>query len=120
MDKYLIERGYKEYPPTVFDNNHIVAMFQKRFDDDFGKRYFINVKKWLNDYIPTSHRDKYWNLFSYEYEVYVTMHEDEKPINLKFFSNWDVENVEKFMVDFFEKMEPNYYESWDKGRGVRP
>ena len=33
----LKEKGYHEYQPTAFDNEHIVARFQKRFDDDIGK-----------------------------------------------------------------------------------
>ena len=49
-DEYLIEQGYKKYEPTRFDNESVVARFQKRFDDDFGKKYFIDVLKWSNDY----------------------------------------------------------------------
>ena len=30
------------------------------------------------------------------------------------------EQVEKFMEDFFDKMNLNYYESWDGERAVRP
>ena len=37
-DDYLIERGYKKYEPTRFDNESVVARFQKRFDDDFVKK----------------------------------------------------------------------------------
>ena len=44
-DEYLLERGYKQYKPTQFDNESVVARFQKRFDDDFGKKYFIDVLK---------------------------------------------------------------------------
>ena len=32
-DEYLLERGYKKYQPSPFDNECIVARFQKRFDD---------------------------------------------------------------------------------------
>lgn len=118
-DKYLLMRGYKEYSPTQFDNESIVARFQKRFDDDFGKKYFINAVKWSYDFVPESHRDKWWEPFSYEYEVQVEIG-DEKPLNLNFFSDWSIEQVENFMEEFFEKMKPNYYESWDEERGVRP
>jgi hypothetical protein len=120
-DTYLTEHGYKEYTPTPFDNEHIVARFQKRFDDNFGKKYFINVLKWSNDFIPTYHRDKYWEPFSYEYEVQVDMNEDENPIILHFFTSWTLEKVENFMEEFFEKMKPNYCEAWDtEDRHVRP
>lgn len=120
-DEYLFERGYKQYPLNpVLDNESIVAKFQKRFDDNFGKKYFIDVAKWSHDYIPADRRDKWWKPFSYAYHLYVTMFEEEKPIYLEFGTSWTLEEVEKFAESFFEKMEPNYYESWDEERGVRP
>ena len=120
-DEYLLERGYKQYKPMPYlDNEYIVAKFQKRFDDDFGKKYFIDISKWSHDFIPADRRDKWWQPFSYEYDLYVTMFEEENPIYLKFGTSWTLENVEKFAEDFFNKMEPNYYESWDEERGVRP
>ena len=120
-DKYLLERGYKQYPPTpVIDNKSIVAMFQKRFDDDFGKKYFIDVKKWSNDYVPEFRRDKWWEPFSYVCHLYVEMFEEGKPIYFEFGTSWTIEEVEKFAEDFFDKMKPNYYESWNEERGVRP
>ena len=113
-DEYLLNKGYKQYPPTpVLDNDSIVAKFQKRFDDDFGKKYFIDVEKWSHDYIPEWRRDKWWTPFGYVYKTYVTMHEEEKPIYLEFGTSWTLEEVENFVEDFFNKMKPNYYESWD-------
>lgn len=112
-DEYLLQHGYKEYPPTSFDNNSIVARFQKRFDDNVGKKYFINVIKWSNDYVPIAHRNEYWTQFTYEYEAQVTMDGEEDALNLNFFSSWTLERVEDFMVKFFDKMNPNYYETWD-------
>lgn len=119
-DEYLFEHGYKKYPPTAFDNENIVAMFQKRFDDDFGIKYFINISRWSHDYIPVSHRGRSWKPFGYEYEMQVSMYEEEKSLNLHFFNDWSLEEVEKFAADFFEKMQPNYYEDWNDNRGVRP
>ena len=57
-DEYLVEHGYVKYNPTFFDNESVVARFQKRFDDDFGKKYFINVLKWSQEYVPVERRDK--------------------------------------------------------------
>lgn len=121
-DEYLLERGYKQYKPMPYlDNESIVAKFQKRFDDDFGKKYFIDVAKWSYDFIPVSQRDEWWKPYSYEYDLYVTMFgEKEKPIYLKFGTSWTLEEVEAFAEDFFEKMKPNYYEDWDERRAVRP
>ena len=120
-DEYLLERGYKQYNPTpVIDSDWIVAKFQKRFDDDFGKKYFIDIKKWSHDFVPKDRRDKWWKPFTYSYEVYTTMFSDENPMQIEFYSDWTLEKVEEFMEEFFEKMKPNYYESNDGERRVRP
>lgn len=120
-DEYLLEHGYKQYKPIFFDDNSVVARFQKRFDDEYGKKYFIDVLKWSHDYIPVEHRNEYWKPFSYTYEVQITMSEEEKCINLEFFSGWTIEDVENFMEDMFEKIKPNYYEIWDgELRQTRP
>lgn len=114
-DNYLLERGYKQYNPTpVIDNESIVAKFQKRFDDDLGKKYFIDVAKWSHDYVPEYRRDKWWKPFSYAYHLYVTMFEEEKPIFFEFGTSWAIEEVESFAEEFFNKMKPNYYERWDE------
>ena len=118
-DEYLLEKGYRKYSPTPFDNESIVARFQKRFDDDFGKKYFINILRWSQDYIPVSHRGDYWEPYAYEYEIHFSMHEDDKSLKLHFFNNWSLEDVEMFSEDFFEKMKPNYYEDWDGNRAVK-
>lgn len=110
-DEYILEKGYKQYSPTpVLDNEHIIAKFQKRFDDDFGKKYFIDIAKWSHDYVPEHHRDKWWTPYSYAYHVYITMFEEEKPIFFEFGTSWTLEEVENFTEDFFDKMKPNYYE----------
>lgn len=112
-DEYLIEHGYKQYTPTMFDSDIVVARFQKRFDDDFGKKYFIDILKWSHYYIPEYRRDELWQPYSYSYEVYTSMFKDEKSMDLKFGNSWTLEEVEKFMENFFDKMKPNYYENWE-------
>ena len=114
-DEYLFERGYKQYPTTpVLDSEYIVAKFQKRFDDEIGKKYFIDVKKWSNDYVPESRRDEWWEPFSYVYHCYITMFDEEKPMYFEFGSSWTLEEVGNLMENFFEKIKPNYYETWDE------
>lgn len=119
-DEYLIKHGYRQYEPTKFDHSDVVARFQKRFDDNFGKKYFIDVLKWSNYYVPDERRDNWWKPYTYEYEVQVNFGKEENYLNLKFFYGWSLEDVEKFMEDFFEKMKLNYYESWDGDRRIRP
>lgn len=117
-DEHLLEHGYKQYKPTPFDNKSVVAKFQKQFSDEFGKKYFITVSKWSHNHVPENRRDKWWEPFTYCYEVQISMFDEQKTINLEFFSDWALEEVEKFMEDFFGKMKPNYYELYDNGRGI--
>ena len=120
-DRYLLEHGYKQYPKnSVLDSEFVVACFQKRFDDYFGKKYFIDVKKWSHDYIPVNRRDEWWEPFSYTYYLYTSMYEEEKPIHIEFGSSWTLGEVEGFAEHLFDKMELNYYENWDGKRAVRP
>lgn len=118
-DEYILQKGYHQYKPTPFDNESVVARFQKRFDDDFGKKYFIDVIKWSNDYVPEHRRDKWWKPFTYCYETQFNFSEEANSLNLEFFSSWTLEEVENFMEDFFEKMKPNYYETWNGERRTR-
>ena len=101
-------------------NDSVILRFQKRYDDDFGKKYFINILKWDNSYVPADRRDKWWKPYSYTYETQITMFKDCKALNFEFFSDWTLEQVEKFMEDLFEKMKVNYYESWNDESGYRP
>lgn len=119
-DEYILKKGYQQYNPTLYDNEYITTRFQKRFDDEYGKKYFINVLKWSNDFVPVERRDEYWQQYSYEYEVQVSMYDEQNTIDLHFHSNWTLSKVEKFMVDFFDKMCVAYYELWNGQRRVRP
>lgn len=113
-DEYLLEHGYKEYPPFPYESNSVVANFQKRFDDNYGKKYFINVAKWSHDYVPVDKRDSWWTPYSYEYKAHFTMFEEEKGITLTFHSGWTLEEVEEFVENFFNTVKPNYYETWSE------
>lgn len=42
------------------------------------------------------------------------MFKEEKALNLEFFSDWKLEQVENFMEDFFDKMKVNYYENYER------
>lgn len=113
-DEYLLSKGYKSYPATRFDSDLTVLRFQKRFDDDTGKKYFINVLKNSWDFMDESRRGRWWKPFTYTYEIQITMFEGKKPINLEFFSDWTLEEVEQYMEKLFKCMNHNYYEKWDE------
>ena len=44
-DEYFLNRGYKNMM-SKNDTVSVVCHFQKRFDDEIGKKYFIDVNKY--------------------------------------------------------------------------
>ena len=67
-----------------------------------------------------SHRGDDFKLYGYEYEIHFSMYDEEKSLELKLFNSWELEEVEAFTEEFFQKMRPNYYEDWDGRRRVKP
>lgn len=114
VDEILTDRGYREYPKTVFDNDHVVARFQKRFDDEIGKKYFVNVVKLDCSYVPLDKRGNHWTPYIYEYECYLSMFDEDKPVKMEFYAGWLVEEVEEYAEKVWQQMGHNYYERWDE------
>lgn len=109
-DEKLIERGYHAYPPGPFDDDGIIACFQKRFDDEEGKKYFINVHKWR----PLEHPHTHDTIPSgYEYAVQLETKDKRNPINLLFFASWSIEEVEQHVETLFATGMYRHYEYWD-------
>ena len=109
-EEYILSKVYTKYNRTPFDKDIVICRFQKCFRDDSGKKYFIDAVKIDHHFVPEDRRDEYWKPYSFEYGLQVSVGEDEKSINLQFFSSWTLEQVEEFVEDFFTKMKINYYE----------
>ena len=101
MDQRLIEMGYKEYTPPPFVSNNIEKCFQKRFDDEIGKRYFITVNKW---------NTLAGNIYEYETQFYKKDSRDA--VNMTFHSSWGLSDVEEYLELLFETELFDYYEKW--------
>lgn len=108
-DEYIIEKGYKEFAPSRFDNASIVKCFQKRFDDEIGKKYFITIKKW--DWTPYHYIDI--SDYTYELDTQIYKKDTHEPINLSFFSGWHLDDVEDYMEKIWNAELFDYYEEWD-------
>lgn len=108
----LREKGYKEYPPSAVCGPTVISCFQKRFDDDAGQKYFINVHKHDMSFIPSHLRPKGWQPYSFNYEMFSSVGEEERSINIEFGYDWPVEAVETFAEDLFKKMNLNYHEKF--------
>lgn len=109
-EEYILSKGYIKYPPTQYDRDIVICRYQKCFRDKIDKKFFIDILKNDCSYVPTDRRDKYWEPYSFEYELQVTIGKNECAINLLFHSQWTLEQVEGFVEDFFTKMNINYYE----------
>lgn len=106
----LIARGYHEYLPSPLDHQGIQRCFQKRFDDEIGKKYFINVHEWES--IRHPHTGEITGP-SYEYEVYLETEEEHDPVRILFYSSWNIEKVEKYLDHLFSTGGYAYYEKWE-------
>lgn len=115
--KELLEKGYKEYSVDSEYDPDVSRMFQKRFDDDTGKMYFITV----HTYKPMTHPYTHEEFTSKpEFDVQLYSSDGHKPLNLKFFSDWSINEVEDYVLEIFTLCQNNketarlfdYYEEW--------
>lgn len=105
----LIKRGYKEYEPSKIDSDRVKCILQKRFDDDFGKKFFIDVKVWEEWVHPYT-----GEVFPESYEFDTQFSEGGRPINVTFFGGeWSIDEVEDRMQKMWYEMDFDYYEVWE-------
>lgn len=106
-DDTLKELGFKEYPPTVFHPKGVEKFFQKKYTDEKGIKYFIDVQKWPEYRIPG--RD--FIPVAYEYTIQIR---DQKgnAIDLLFHDSWKLEDVERYIEKLFKLRMFTYYERY--------
>ena len=108
--KFLEDRGYKRYSPSVIDGEGVTDCFQKRFDDEKGKKYFINVKRW--DFSRFSIFQSVPDPISYPADVQLYKKGTHAAMNIEFFSDWKIEDVEEHVEWLFNSGRFDYYEEW--------
>lgn len=114
-DEYFFNLGYKKYDKSQFDSDITIYNFQKRFDDEKGKKYFIDINKYSNEWMSEYDKQQDWyKPYSYTYSCQLYEKETHAPINLEFFSDWSIERVESFVERLFQNGELDYYEKWDE------
>lgn len=106
-EEQLRERGFLSYPPTVFDSSNVVIRYQKRYDDEIGKRYFLDCKVWDWTWTGRVPMDR-----SYELETQLYQKGTHEAIDLNFHDN-DLEAVEKFIDALFDAGLVEHYEEWE-------
>lgn len=94
-DGMFLERGFHEFAPGPLDSPGVERCFQKRYDGESGKRYFITVRKW------SEHRHPHTGTVfpeCYEYDVQLYHGEGNRDaLDLKFHSSWTLDDVEDMM-----------------------
>lgn len=106
-DRDLISLGFNKYPPARFKSSNIETCFQKRYDDKYGKKYFITVNKWRAwQHSPT----KCDASPTYEYETQLYRREGHEAVDLLFHSDWTLEAVEQYVEKLWQTGLFEYYE----------
>ena len=110
-DKILIENGFHSFSPGPFLDKDVELCFQKRYDNDKGKKYFITVNKWR----PFTHPHTGETFPSaYEYTTQLYKKESHDALNLLFHSSWKLEDVESCLETLFATGMFDYYEKFDE------
>jgi len=114
FDEELKERGYVEFKPGPLDHSEIETKFQKRFDDEIGKKYFITVDKWRALTHPYTGEK-----FDPGYEFTTQFTFCGNPVNINCFSGWNIEEAENKIEEMWQKCMFDYYEVFDKNEVER-
>lgn len=107
-DDLLLNNGYKQFEPGPWQHEGITDMFQKRFDDEVGKKYFITINKWRGWVHPHTGEE-----FPPSYEITVQFTYNDNPVDMNFF-HWDyLDEAEKKIEEIWHKCRFDYYETFD-------
>lgn len=83
--------------------------------DKNGKKYFIDVHKISNEWMPESQkRQERYKPFYYEYSCQLYKKNTHAAVNMEFFSDWTIEQVEDFVEKLFQSGGLDYYEKWNE------
>lgn len=105
---YLEPMGFKEFEvPNFRSYDGVCTMFQKRYDDNVGKKYFIDAKIW-----DWSFTDRIKENYHIEYECQLYQKDTHDAFNINFI-DWTIEQVEQFIDNMFEKNMLEHYETWE-------
>ena len=108
-----LDAGYKRYDRDYLKNSDF--LLQKRFDDEVGKKYFIDV--WVYEHFNKVYFSNNPGLkpVSFQPEVQFQREED-MTLNMTFIMNQDstIAEVEQQVECLWLFLEKPYYQKWDK------
>lgn len=72
------------------------------------------MHKCSNDFLPEAYKEQeFYNQYSYEYSCQLYKKGSHAPVNMLFFSDWSLEEVENFVESLFAAGQLDYYERWE-------
>jgi len=106
----LLNAGYKIYAsPTSRNEPHYIESFEKRFDDEHGKKYFIHLDCWDLRSLAKFKKDVDFGAKTQ------FNNENGETFDVSYFvrtGETTIEDVEKFFENMWVKMECAYYEEF--------
>ena len=103
----LIELGFTPYSKSRFDSPSCDECWQKLYRDEYGKKYYLDVKHY--DIVHPVTKEQ---IGGYEVETQVYTKKDHNAINIKFL-NGDINEAEKFVETLFKEDLIEYYERYN-------
>lgn len=121
FEKSLLDNGYKIFNPNGL--NSALRGFQKRFDNDFGKKYFITI--WHYNHSESMQRNDIPKGDSYECDSQFRFNKigKDQTCNILFWGDFTpneyreittLRDVESFFENAFDSFGADYYEEWQK------
>lgn len=104
--EYLMSKGYREYKPISID--HCDKRYQKRFDDEVGKKYYIDIEMYdFSKYGKTN------NPIQYQPEINLNQENGIGSIRITFWND-DIDEIEKWCENYWQSGDWDYYEKWSE------
>ena len=57
-EEYILSKGYHKEKPSQFDDKAVICRYQKRFDDESCKKYFIDILKYDLSRVPEKNANR--------------------------------------------------------------
>lgn len=114
FEQEMVDKGYKIFKSGW---NNSLRGFQKRFDDEYGKKYFITI--WHYNHGEQSGREDIKPRDTYTADTQFTFNKFDTTCNIEYWGevlpneyrkNISLSHIESFFEDFWNKMKPDYYE----------
>jgi hypothetical protein len=107
-EQYLLNSGYKKYPKPLYSHDGADSFYQKRFDNDLGKMFYINVWTYSFPQDGVLHR-------SASFEVQYTLQDDEyMDVNYHYTKDKTIKQIELFFLRMFASNDNiRHYELWE-------